>query len=105
MRIIYNILFPLVFLFFLPGLVYKLIWRSGYKKTFAERFGIFGKRAAVLRSYKGAVWIHAVSVGETMVALALIKKWKEKIASSKKIEFKRRKEFFCHSIPISVYPC
>lgn len=83
MRIIYNILFPLVFLFFLPGLIYKLIWRSGYKKTFAERFGIFGKRAAVLRSYKGAVWIHAVSVGETMIALALLKKWMQSAPDKK----------------------
>lgn len=83
MRIFYNILFPFVFLFFLPGLIYKLIWRPGYKKTFAERFGIFGGRVPLLRTYRGAVWIHAVSVGETMIALALLKKWMQ-VAPDKK---------------------
>ena len=42
MLLIYNLIFPLVFLFYLPGLIVKYIRRPGYKKTYAERFGIFG---------------------------------------------------------------
>lgn len=76
MRIIYNLLFPAVFLFFLPGLIYKLIRRPGFKRNFAERFGIFSKsKKQRLAAGEGAVWIHAVSVGETMIALSLIRRW------------------------------
>jgi 3-deoxy-D-manno-octulosonic-acid transferase len=75
---LYNLLFPLVFLFFIPGIIIKLIRRPGQKQTFAERFAIFsGEKKKQLRASRGAVWIHAVSVGETMVALSLLKQWQE----------------------------
>lgn len=73
---LYRVFFPLVFVFFLPGLVIKLIRRAGRKRNYAERFGIFAKdRKEALSRMKGAIWIHAVSVGETNVALSLLKKW------------------------------
>lgn len=76
MLLIYRLFFPLAFLFFLPGLIIKLIRRSGYKKTYAERFGIFSReRREELRNWRGAVWIHAVSVGETNLALTVLKSW------------------------------
>ena len=55
MLLIYNLFFPLVFLFFLPDLIVKLIRRSGYKKTYLERFGIFGAdRRRELKEWRGA---------------------------------------------------
>ena len=76
MLLIYNLFFPLVFLFFLPGLIVKLIRRSGYKKTYLERFGIFGAdRRRELKEWRGATWLHAVSVGETNLTLPLLKAW------------------------------
>lgn len=58
---------------FLPGLIWKLIHRGGWKKTFSERFGIYSaQRKAELMQFRSAVWIHAVSVGETVVALSFI---------------------------------
>ena len=76
MLLIYNLIFPLVFLFYLPGLIVKYIRRSGYKKTYAERFGIFGAaRRRELAGWRGAVWLHAVSVGETNLTLSLLKAW------------------------------
>ena len=76
MIVLYRILFPLVFLFFLPGLIVKLIRRPGRKKNYAERFGIFSaERKKAFSRMNGAVWLHAVSVGETGVALSLLKKW------------------------------
>jgi 3-deoxy-D-manno-octulosonic-acid transferase len=78
MIFIYNLLFPLVLVAFLPGLVFKLIRRGGRKKGYAERFGIFsdGKKLA-LSSLGNPVWVHAVSVGETQMALTFIRKWKK----------------------------
>ena len=78
MLLIYNLFFPLVFLFFLPGLIVKYIRRPGYKKTYCERFGIFGaERRRELAEWRGATWLHAVSVGETNLTLPLLKAWAE----------------------------
>lgn len=76
MLFFYRLLFPIAFLFFLPGLIIKLVRRSGWKKTFSERFGIFSaERKKELADWKGAIWIHAVSVGETNLALTLLQQW------------------------------
>ena len=75
-KFFYNLLLPVGFLFFLPGLLYKFRHRGGWKDTFAERFGRFSpERAAELARWRGAVWIHAVSVGETVIAVNLIRVW------------------------------
>ena len=54
----------------LPVVLLRLWWRGrkdpGYRQSIAERFG-FG-----LRVRPGAIWIHAVSVGETRAAQPLI---------------------------------
>ncbi len=73
-RLVYNLLFPVVFLFFLPALIYKLIKRPGWKATFMERFGVIvPERIKYLAQMKQPVWFHAVSVGETVIALDLIR--------------------------------
>jgi len=75
MCIIYNLLFPLFFLLFIPGMIYKLIRRPGYKKTFLERFSIFNReQSQKLSDLENPIWLHAVSVGETMIATAFIKR-------------------------------
>ena len=73
-RFFYNLLMPTVFLFFLPGLLIKYRNRGGWKSTYGERFGRFSRRRRrELAEFHGAVWIHAVSVGETVVALNLVR--------------------------------
>ena len=76
LRFIYNLFFPVGVLFFLPGLIWKYRNRPGWKSTFAERFGKYTpERIAELKEFHGAVWIHAVSVGESVVALSAIRAW------------------------------
>jgi 3-deoxy-D-manno-octulosonic-acid transferase len=78
MIFIYNLLFPLAFIFFVPGMIIKLIRRPGHKKTFMERFAVFSAdRKKRLAEYHGAIWVHAVSVGEAVIATAMIEKWQE----------------------------
>lgn len=75
MMIFYNLILPAGFLCFLPGLVWKLVFRPGYKATFGERFGGFSReRKRRWRGEAGGVWFHAVSVGETVIACSLIEK-------------------------------
>ncbi len=72
----YNILFVFGFLLFAPGLLWKLVFRGGRKKNFAERFGFFSKeKRDALKNFGGDVWIHSVSVGETQSALSMIRAW------------------------------
>ncbi len=74
----YNLFFPLVFLFFLPGLVVKLIRRPGRKKNYPERFAIFSReKKERLKALDHPVWMHAVSVGETNLALTALQAWKK----------------------------
>lgn len=78
MIFIYNLLFPLGFIFFIPSMIIKLIRRSGHKNSYLERFAIYNrKKRQLLNDYQGATWIHAVSVGETVIALNLIKEWQQ----------------------------
>lgn len=71
----YNLIMPLAFIFFLPGLLWKLWRRPGWKKTFGERFGCYkSQRKEELKSFRNGIWIHAVSVGESVIALALCRK-------------------------------
>ena len=76
MKFIYNLLLPVGVLFFLPGLIWKYRNRGGWKSTFRERFAQFSpERLEELKAFHGAIWIHAVSVGETVVAISLLKEY------------------------------
>ena len=84
MIFIYNLLLPFAFLFFVPGLILKYRNRGGWKSTFGERFSKFkSERIAELSEYKGAIWIHSVSVGETVIALGFIKRYLERYPEQK----------------------
>ncbi|MDD3886194.1 MAG: 3-deoxy-D-manno-octulosonic acid transferase [Victivallaceae bacterium] len=78
MRFLYNLFLPVGFLFYVPGLAVKYRNRGGWKDTFAERFGRFtAERREELKAFHGAIWIHAVSVGETVVALSLLREYRK----------------------------
>lgn len=84
MLFLYNILFPFAFIFYVPGMIIKLIKRGGDKRGFGERFAIFAKeKLNSLKEFQSAIWIHAVSVGETTIALAMIEKWTQQDPEAK----------------------
>ena len=75
--IVYNLLFPVVFLFMLPKFLSRMMRRGGYLQHFEQRIGHFGTRTkAQLREHR-RVWVHAVSVGEIYVALRFMKAYRE----------------------------
>jgi 3-deoxy-D-manno-octulosonic-acid transferase len=78
-RLLYNLAFLLVFPFFAPGYLWKM-WRRGRSgRGFGQRFGLFGpKTSRILAGFRGAVWMHAVSVGEVQIASALIREWRRR---------------------------
>jgi len=72
-RLIYSTLLY----FLLPIIILRLLFRSlkspSYRKRWAERFGFVR-----LSQDKPAIWLHAVSVGETLAAVPLVKALQEK---------------------------
>ena len=70
-RLLYNLLFPVGLLLFLPAYVLKMRRRGNYRRNFGQRFGIYSHAARARRPLHSATWIHAVSVGEVAIALKL----------------------------------
>lgn len=66
-------LYSLVYTIALPLIVMRLVLRSlkapGYRRRVAERFGLF-----TVPSLRDPIWIHAVSVGETIAAEPIVRR-------------------------------
>jgi 3-deoxy-D-manno-octulosonic-acid transferase len=70
---IYRLLLPLLFLAAFPGWLVKMLRRGGVGTRLGERAAIYA--AALADESRGATHLHAVSVGEAMLALKLIREW------------------------------
>lgn len=71
---IYRLLLPLLFLAAFPGWIVKMLRRGGFGTALGERLALYGSDAEFEPC--GAVHVHAVSVGESLLALKLIREWK-----------------------------
>lgn len=74
MRLIYSFLLAIAFIALLPYFVYQAIFNRKYLSNFRQRLGL---APDTLNDGSGsglrpAIWIHAVSVGETLAAKPLI---------------------------------
>ena len=71
-RLIYNLLWPIGLLFFLPRYLVKMFRRGGYRESFGQRLGSYDPETTQrLLAQSDPTWIHAVSVGEIAIALKL----------------------------------
>ena len=71
--LIYRALLPVLFLIAFPGWVLKMLRRGGFGTALSERIGIYFNEAEFEPS--GAIHFHSISVGETALALKLVKAW------------------------------
>lgn len=76
-RFFYNLLFPCALLFFLPGYVAKMLRRGNYRDKFGQRLGLYDRETRRRLARAPHTWVHAVSVGEVLVALKLVAAMKE----------------------------
>jgi 3-deoxy-D-manno-octulosonic-acid transferase len=70
-RFIYNLLWPIGLLFFLPGYLVKMYRRGGFHEKFGQRLGLYDADLRQRLAQRRSIWLHAVSVGEVGVALKL----------------------------------
>ncbi len=76
-RFIYNLFFPLALLVFLPRYLRKMLQRGNYREKFGQRLGLYDGDTRRALSAGIRTWVHAVSVGEVMIALKLVATMKE----------------------------
>ena len=69
--LLYRLLFPLVFLALLPGVLLRMWRRGGAREKFAQRLGRYSAEERARFASREWIWIHSISVGETLVALKL----------------------------------
>jgi 3-deoxy-D-manno-octulosonic-acid transferase len=73
---LYRILLPVFFLAAFPGWVIKMLRRGGWGSGLRTRLGCYWGRGPA--EVSGAVHFHAISVGEALLALKLIREWRRR---------------------------
>lgn len=72
--LLYRLLLPWIFLAAFPGWIVKMLRRGGFSTRLGERVARYS--GPVEFEPSGAVHIHAISVGEALLALKLIREWR-----------------------------
>src|SRR5438105_2682292 len=71
-RLLYNLVWPIGLVLFLPGYIVKMFRRGGYRENFWQRLGFYSRAESERLRGVRPVWFHAVSVGEVGIALKLM---------------------------------
>lgn len=72
MRFFYNLLFPFAFLVILPRYLARMFRRGDYRRDFGQRFARYAPELRARFADGPWIWVHAVSVGELLIALKLL---------------------------------
>src|SRR5580704_15357463 len=80
---IYNLCFPGVFLGLLPNFLLRLLRRGNYRAHFGQRLGFYTEVERKRLAGQRWIWIHSISVGETLIALKLARELHEANAESR----------------------
>src|SRR5436305_14589085 len=70
-RLIYNLLWPIGLLLFLPSYLAKMFRRGGYRENFGQRLGFYSTECRQYSHGRNPTWIHAVRLGEVVISLKL----------------------------------
>jgi len=78
LRFFYNLAYPVALVVMLPWLIRRMIRRGKYRHKFGQRFAIYSPRVRRRFREGGRTWVHAVSVGEVLIAMKLIRRLRER---------------------------
>ena len=69
--LIYNFFFPIVFFLLLPGFLLRMFRRGSFSSKFGQRLGRYDAEDRARFAGGRWLWIHSISVGETLLGLKL----------------------------------
>jgi len=78
MRFIYSAFFYLLVPFIAARLLFRGLRSYAYFRRWSERFGFASQSKFISKSSKDNIWLHAVSVGEVLAAVPLVRSLQEK---------------------------
>ena len=81
-NLLYNLLALISIIFVVPYHLYRSVTR-GRPTAFAQRFGLIAASELAKLAGSDVIWVHAVSVGETVAAIPLIKALRKRYPHSK----------------------
>ncbi|AJE03716.1 3-deoxy-D-manno-octulosonic acid transferase [Geobacter pickeringii] len=76
--LVYDILFALLMPLIVPFHLYRALKRGRSLADFGERFGFIRQEKRKLLAGKKSIWVHAVSVGETIAAKPLLRELRKR---------------------------
>ncbi|MFK7850077.1 MAG: 3-deoxy-D-manno-octulosonic acid transferase [Akkermansiaceae bacterium] len=79
--LLYRAILPILFIIAFPGWVIKMLRRGGFGTGLTERIGIY--TSAPEFEPCGAIHFHSISVGETMIALKLLREWRKQFPETR----------------------
>jgi 3-deoxy-D-manno-octulosonic-acid transferase len=71
-RFLYNLFFPLALIVILPRYLVRMFRRGDYRRDFGQRFARYSPDLQRCFDSGTWLWVHAVSVGELLIALKLL---------------------------------
>ncbi|WP_306533211.1 3-deoxy-D-manno-octulosonic acid transferase [Geobacter sp.] len=78
----FFVLYDILLILLAPAIIAHHVWRTVSRGRtfagFAERFGFIAPESLVPVTGRGAIWVHAVSVGETMAVKPLLRELKRR---------------------------
>ncbi len=83
MRLLYNISFLIFFVLSSPYYFLRMYRRGNWRKGFRQRFGQYDSGIKQSLTNRQVIWLHAVSVGEMNVCMALIRALEPRVPNVK----------------------
>ena len=81
--LLYDLLLVVAFILYFPFALYKMIVKGKYREGVAQRFGFLPTEIKDKFADGEVIWVHAVSVGETVAASSLVTEIRNKYPNHK----------------------
>lgn len=79
MHILYNILAVLLVIIAMPVFVFRMIREAGFGERLRQSFGFIPEETLARVAGKGAIWLHAASVGEIVATSPIVKEIRKEL--------------------------
>ncbi|MEW6614226.1 MAG: 3-deoxy-D-manno-octulosonic acid transferase [Thermodesulfobacteriota bacterium] len=83
MYLLYNLILILALIFALPFYLFKMITAGKYRRSVLQKLGFLPKKLTENLAGKNPIWLHAVSVGEVLSSISIIRMIRDRYPNHK----------------------